>query len=184
VLLPEGSYSQVCYVVRDIEEAAHRWTSTTGAGPWFVFEAAAQDKLYRGRTGTDRSLAALAALGGMSIELYQPLDDEPSIINEILDSRGEGFHHVHPRISGLSGATYDARCAEYERKGLEVAMSCTFPGIGRAAFYDALDTIGGFIEVLELGAAYPVMDVIAGAHQGWDGERPMRTLDDALAAMA
>ncbi|MBC7770429.1 MAG: VOC family protein [Phycisphaerales bacterium] len=175
--LPEGSYTQTCFVVRNIEDSATRWTRATGAGPWYVFQPDTRNTIYRDEPGNDKYRLALGFLGGTCMELVQPLDREPSIFNEILEARGEGFHHVCPQMSGLSGASFDARCRELEQRGLKLAMSNEVVGLGRASFYDALDSIGGFIEVFELGKGYPMVPVMADGHLTWNGANPLRPLE-------
>lgn len=175
--LPEGSYTQTAFVVRNVEESALRWTALTGAGPWYVLEPETRNTIYRGTPGTDRYRLGMAFVGATLIELIQPMDAKPSILNEVLDERGEGFHHVCPRISGLYGATFDERCRELERRGLKVAMTSEVVGLGREAFYDAKDSIGGFIEVFELGRGYGMVPLMADIHQAWDGSDSIRPLE-------
>jgi len=175
--LPEGSYTQTAFVVRSIETTAMLWTRLTGAGPWYLLEPETRNTIYRGRPGNDKYRLALGFLGGTCMELIQPLDTEPSILNEILAVRGEGFHHVCPHMTALAGASFDARCRELERTGLKLAMSNEVVGLGRAAFYDALDSVGGFIEVFELGNAYPMVPAMADGHLGWDGSDPIRRME-------
>lgn len=100
--LPEA-YSQTAFVVRDIEATAMHWTRFTGAGPWYLLEPETRNTSYRGKPGNDRYRPALGFLGGTCMELIQPLDLEPSILNEILELRGEGFHHVCPHMTALAG---------------------------------------------------------------------------------
>lgn len=64
-----------------------------------------------------------------------------------------------------------------EQRGLQLAMKNGAVGMGRAAFYDALDTIGGFIEVFEAGASYPMVPFIADLHLSWDGKDPIRKME-------
>jgi Glyoxalase/Bleomycin resistance protein/Dioxygenase superfamily len=175
--LPEGSYTQTAFVVRNIEDTATRWTSLTGAGPWYLLEPETTNTIYRGKPTNEKYRLAMTFLGATCLELIQPLDQEPSILNEILAARGEGFHHVCPRISGLSGESFDARCRELEQRGLQLASKTEVVGLGRAAFYDALDAIGGFIEVFELGEGYPMVPLMADTHLAWDGSDPIRRLD-------
>ena len=170
----DAPYSHVCFVVSDLQASARRWASLTGAGPWYVMQPAAEDKEYRGTPANDEFLLAIAFLGATCLELYQPLDDRPSFLREILETRGEGFHHVWPRIEPLQGPTFDAKCQHYEDLGLSVAMRCRFPGVGRAVFYDALDSIGGFIEVLEAGDSVSIFETLHAAHRDWDGADPIR----------
>jgi Glyoxalase/Bleomycin resistance protein/Dioxygenase superfamily len=175
--LAEGSYTQTAFVVRSVEEAAAGWTRLAGAGPWYLLEPETKDTVYRGEPSKDKYRLALGFLGGSCMELIQPLDKEPSILNEVLAIRGEGFHHICPHMSGLSGASYDARCRELEQGGLKLASSTEVVGLGRAAFYDALDSIGGFIEVFELGKGYPMVPKMADIHLGWNGSDPIRRME-------
>jgi Glyoxalase/Bleomycin resistance protein/Dioxygenase superfamily len=179
--LPEGSYTQTAFVVRNVEAAAARWSALAGAGPWYVLETETTNTIYRGRPSDDAYRLGMAFAGGSLIELIQPLDREPSILNEVLALRGEGFHHVCPNVSGLSGPSFDERCRELEGRGLHVAMTTDVVGLGRAAFYDALDSIGGFIEVFELGDAYPMVPLMAQAHLAWDGSDPVREIASLFA---
>jgi Glyoxalase/Bleomycin resistance protein/Dioxygenase superfamily len=175
--LAEGSYTQTAFVVRNVEEAADRWTRLTGAGPWYLLEPETKNTVYRGAPANDKYRLVLGFLGGSCIELIQPRDNEPSILNELLARRGEGFHHVCPHMTGLSGASYDARCRELEASGLKLASSTEVVGLGRAAFYDALDSVGGFIEVFELGKGYSMVPKMADIHLAWNGSDPIRRLE-------
>jgi Glyoxalase/Bleomycin resistance protein/Dioxygenase superfamily len=175
--LSEGSYSQTAFVVRNIEETAARWTRLTGAGPWYLLEPETKNTIYRGKPGNDRYRLALGFLGGTCMELIQPLDKEPSIVNEVLDRRGEGFHHVCPHMTSLYGLSYDERCRQLEQSGLQLAMKNEVVGLGRAAFYDARESISGFIEVFELGQGYPMVPLMADIHAAWDGTEPIRRLE-------
>ena len=174
--VPEGSLTQVAYVVRDVEASAARWTNATGAGPWFLLEPETKGTLYRGNLAHDRYRLGMGFVGTTLIELIQPMDSEPSVLNEVLAERGEGFHHVCPHLAALAGAAFDERCHELEGKGLKLAMSTEIVGLGRAAFYDAKSTIGGFIEVFELGQGYAVVPLMAELHAGWDGIDPIRQM--------
>jgi hypothetical protein len=178
--LPPGSVSQVCYVTFDVRAAAERWARVTGAGPFFMMALPSDlQKVYRGRPARDTFVAAIGFLGETCIELIQPTNDEPSIIREVLDTRGEGaVHHVYPKIRPLDAAAYDDLCAHYRASGLEEVLSFQLPGLGRNAFFDAIDSLGCFIEVLEVGAdAYhAILGGVHDAHLGWDGSNPVRDM--------
>lgn len=140
-------------------------------------EPETRNTIYRGKPSNDRYRLALTFLGGTYLEMIQPMDDEPSIFNEVLAKRGEGFHNVSPQLSSLSGASFDERCLEMERRGLKLAMNNEVVGLGRAAFYDALDTIGGFVEVFEAGESYSMIPTVADLHLSWDGRAPIRKME-------
>ena len=175
--LPEGSYTQIAYVVKNVEEAAANWTKVSGAGPWFILEPETKNTIYRGQPSNSSYRLGLTFLGGTYIELIQPTDNEPSIFKEILDKRGEGFHHISPQLSALKGATFDERCREMESRGLKLAMNNEVVNMGRAAYYDALGSINGFIEVFEAGEAYGMVPYIADLHLAWDGKDPIRKME-------
>ncbi|MBC7887015.1 MAG: VOC family protein [Ferruginibacter sp.] len=177
MILPEGSYTQIAYVVKNVEAAAAHWTKVSGAGPWFILEPETKNTIYRGQPTSSSYRLGLTFLGGTYIEMIQPTDDEPSIFKEILDLRGEGFHHISPQLSGLKGAAYDERCREMERRGLKLAMNNEVVHMGRAAYYDALDSIGGFIEVFEAGEGYSMVPYIQELHLAWDGKDPIRKME-------
>ena len=112
-----GTYSQVCYVVNDIEDAILGWTKATGAGPWLVFQPRWEEKTYRGDEGLDEYKVAFGFMGSTFLEFYQPLDGHPSILREILDSRGEGFHHVCPEVRPMQRRNSTRRAAATKTKG-------------------------------------------------------------------
>lgn len=174
---PDGSFTQTAFVVKDVERTAKRWTALTGAGPWFILEPETRNTIYRGSPSNAKYRLGMAFVGASLIELIQPTDDQPSILNEVLAERGEGFHHVAPRLTGLRGPTFDARCRELEAAGLQLAMSNEVVGLGRASFYDAKEQTGGFIEVFELGSGYAMVPLMANLHRDWDKSDPIRPLE-------
>lgn len=178
--LPEGSYMQASYVVNNLEESAANWTKLTGAGPWFISEAKTKNTVYRGQPASFTFRIALAFLGATQLELVQLTDDGPSVFKETLDKSGPGFNHVCPQMSGLSGAAFDERCREMERRGMEQAMITEVVGSGRFAYYDALDTIGCFVEIYESGKGYAMVPYLADLHLGWDGKDPIRKIESLM----
>ena len=110
----------------------------------------------------------------------QPTNKAPSIIREILDARGEGaVQHMYPNIRPLDASQYDALCAKYRTMGLEEALSFQVPGMGRNAFFDATQSLGCFLEVLEFSEeAYNlVLGGMYEAHCEWDGSDLIRSMD-------
>jgi hypothetical protein len=180
MLLP-GSISQICYVSYDASAAAAQWARLSGAGPFFTVELPGDlRKIYRGRPAQDTFIACIGFLGTTCIEILQPTNEAPSIIREVLGARGEGaVHHVYPRIRPLDHAAYDELSARYRAEGLEEALSFYLPGVGRNAFYDATQTLGCFIEILECGEqAYQTMlGGMLSAHLQWDGRNLIRSME-------
>jgi Glyoxalase/Bleomycin resistance protein/Dioxygenase superfamily len=179
--LSPGTISQVCYATFDLQAAAKRWARLTGAGPFFVMDLPAEiEKTYRGKPAKDTFRAAIGFMGKTCIELMQPTNEAPSIVREILDARGEGaVQHIYPQIRPLDATQYDAVCAGYREQGLEEALSFKLAGLGRNAFYDATQSLGCFIEVLEVGEAayHTVLGGMYEAHRNWDGNEIFHSME-------
>lgn len=148
-----GSISQMCFATRDMSLAVKKWTSAFGAGPFFEIALPQPlPRIYRGRPAEDRFAAVIGFMGSTLIEFLQPLNDAPSIIQEILTTRGEGaLHHIYPCIRPLNAVQFDAARSGYRALGYKEALSFEMPGMGRNVFFDAVATLGCFVELLEFG---------------------------------
>ena len=72
--LRNRDYCQLAWVVPDLESAIDRWVRTTGAGPFFLFDALHfDDANYR---GTPMDIAPCRAAIGMNCRALTPI--EPS----------------------------------------------------------------------------------------------------------
>ena len=175
------TFSEICYVVHDVEKAAKEWARTVGAGPFYLIEPHDKARLYRGKPCNDPHKVALGMWGSTVIEFIQPLDDTPSIWREILDVKGEAVHHVFPDIRPMGPGEYDRRFAAHQADGLEVVLPGEVEGMGRHAFFDARDRMGCFIELLDVSDriwAFTLAQLRA--HQGFDGARPIRELSELM----
>lgn len=183
--VPVGSVTEICFVTEDLEGAVARWVAATGAGPFVVmaFQPGPANR-YRGGPAQDAFRAAIGFLGTTLIELLQPDNGAPSIIREVLDEKGEGaLHHVYPSIRPLDAAAYDAQCDRYREQGFAEALSLILPGMGRNAFFDARESIGCFLEVLEFDrAAYDaITERLHSLHLNWNGDDPLRPIEALMA---
>jgi hypothetical protein len=87
---------QIGIVVEDVEDGMRRCASVLGIEPWLGFEFTAEtlsDATYRGRRVDHGFRLAIADVGGLDVELIEPLV-EPSIYDDHLEAHGEGIHHV------------------------------------------------------------------------------------------
>ncbi len=175
------AFTEICYVVHDVEKSARHWAQTVGAGPFYLIEPHDKARLYRGKPCNDPHKVALGMMGSTVIEFIQPLDDSPSIWREILDVKGEAVHHVFPDIRPMAAGDYDRRFAAHQASGLAVALTGEVEGIGRHAFFDALDRMGCFIELLEVNERIWAFTLaLHRAHQTFDGQRPIRPLSELM----
>lgn len=165
-------FFKLCWVVPDVHAAVKAWVSSSGAGPFFLFDKVTfENPMYRGRpTELPDLTAAIGQAGDCQVELLAQRDDRPSFIRDVVPAGQMGFHHV-----ALYCTDYDADFAAYTSEGAEVAFNSTMMGT-RNCWIDTKPSLGFMIELLE---ANPIADVvfakIRAAAENWDGTDPIRT---------
>ena len=137
----------VGWVVRDCAAAQKELSARLGAGP---FRSAGEQTRFDGVFvhGKQTSFAlriAFGALGGVLLELLEPLDDR-SPHAEFLASHGEGLHHLAFLV-----ADFDEQLAAVRGPSpAELLVDGTAPGNPvRWAYVDASESRGTVIELLE-----------------------------------
>ncbi len=157
---------QMSWVVADLEEAARRWHSTAGVGPFLVNRhIAIADPVYRGKPVAVDFSTAIAQAGPVQVELVQQHDDSPSCYRDMIPAGEEGMHHV-----AIMAGDYDAAVAHYTDQGFEVASSGLFGPI-RFCYVDCRSALGHMVEVLEDSPAIrSFFDAIKRAADTWDGD--------------
>lgn len=182
--MPHGTVTEVCYVTDDLDRAIARWTDGVKAGPFYVMTMAADfgTRTYRGAPAKDSFKAALGFSGNTLLEFIQPMNDEPSVFQEVLKAKGDlAVHHIMPDIRPMSAADYDALRDRYLDLGYVAAIDMFLPGLGRNILFDARDQLGVFVELLEVSPAmYTGLENMHAAHVGWDGQRPQRDFMESM----
>jgi hypothetical protein len=171
---PMGSVLELCQVVRDIEPALRHWTETIGAGPFFVFDVPVlPGQLYRGAPTEVSMRVGFGFSGGLLIELLQQTNAGASVFTEMLDARGDGYHHVMLR------GDFDKDHARLTAKGHQVAFSGRMPAGERFCLFDTRAADGGYVELMELSPAMTEsLERMHRAHLAWDGRTdPVRSMD-------
>jgi methylmalonyl-CoA/ethylmalonyl-CoA epimerase len=136
-----GEYHHVGVVVRDIKKTIEYLTAL-GIGPFgmpdgsLYIEESFRGMLH-GRPATWKLRISNARVGESELELLEPCGGE-SALQEFLDSRGEGLHHIGYLVDDVPAEM--AKMAEYR---IEVLTS----GEGEKASFAYFDTsaIGGII---------------------------------------
>jgi hypothetical protein len=166
---------QNAYVVHDLERAILHWNRIAGAGPFFANNAAQHSAFtYRGEPSEAILRTALTQLGEVQIELIEQTNMAPSVFREILDSRGEGIHHVR-----IECTCYSHELERLIRTGHPVAFEGDILGVVRFAFLDTCSTLGHFIEISETFGALSGRDErIARICGNWDGSALVRDIRD------
>jgi methylmalonyl-CoA/ethylmalonyl-CoA epimerase len=136
---------QVAVVVRDLDAAMRRYRDGYGVGPWHVYEFNPGNVQHMTRDGQPAEFAmrpALARLGGVFIELIEPLDEE-SIYAEFLRDRGEGVHHV-----GLAAPDYATASGSLEAKGHPSITGGVYNGV-TFSYHDTERELGFVSEIFD-----------------------------------
>jgi hypothetical protein len=170
---PNGSILELCQIVRDIDKAVAHWTQVLGAGPFFVFDVPVlPGQVYRGAPTEVSMRVAFGFSGGLLIELLQQTSPGASVFTEMLDNKGEGYHHVMMR------GDYDAGVARLSGQGFDMAFSGQMPSGERFCLFDTRVGNGGYVELMELSPAMEEsLQRMHRAHLAWDGtSNPARTM--------
>ena len=95
--------NQVSLVVRDLQKVVENYWHILGIGPWDIYSWEAPliyERKYYGKPVWAREKIAMAQVGGVQLELCQPIDGE-SIYQDYLMERGEGLHHLNFLVDNL-----------------------------------------------------------------------------------
>lgn len=170
---PMGGVAQTAFTVPDLGAAIHTWATDMRAGPFFVLDnVLTPGQTYRGQESRADLTLAMGFAGHMLIELIQPLDDNPSVFRETIDTRGYGFHHL-----GIACDDVDAASEDYRQRGYREVYRAAVPTGGEVVYLDnGSGAEWGFLELLPVT---PGMDETFtrfwNASRHWDGSDPVRS---------
>jgi methylmalonyl-CoA/ethylmalonyl-CoA epimerase len=138
--------AQIAFVVRDIDEASRRWAALLGVDVPEVETTEPGREVrasYRGAATDARAKLAFFDLGGVQLELIEPVGDD-SAWAEGLSRRGEGLHHLAFWVDDMR------RSAGFlEERGLPLIHRGDMMGDGQYAYFDGERQLGTMIELLE-----------------------------------
>lgn len=171
-MLQIGFFTQVSWVVSDLDEAVRRWHRTTGIGPFHILRSPPIENFrHRGLPGSLDMDVALAQAGDIQIELIQQKGDAPSAYRDAWAPGGDVLHHM-----GRVTPDFDADYARYRELGFEVAQSGN-TGPARFVYLDTRPALGFMVELVDKA---PMLDemfgMIADAAVDWDGSDPYREI--------
>jgi methylmalonyl-CoA/ethylmalonyl-CoA epimerase len=157
------------WVVRDCAAAQQELSVRLGAGPFTGAgnEACFDQALVHGKPTPFSLRIAFGLLGGVLLELLEPLDDR-SPHAEFLDTHGEGMHHLAFLVPDFDEQLAVAREARPEA---ELLIDGTGPGNPvRWVYLDASAAHGTVIELLErtpqaLAVFGAALDLLAGSRR-------------------
>jgi len=141
-------FAHAALVVKDMDKAI-KYFEALGVGPFPPFLGGPgmsfAGKTVRGESSDyDMDLRLTRGdLGGLSIELIQPLEGR-SIYTEFLEEKGEGLHHLAFMVDDI-----DAEIADMEKRGFKVVQTGAMPNT-KWAYLEAEEPGGMVIELCQV----------------------------------
>ncbi len=134
---PFAKFHHIGVVVKDIDKAVEHFTSL-GFGPFMTPQLTITEGMQRGESLVTKPIIKQAQVGGITLELLQPTQDE-SLAREFLESKGEGINHI-----GFSVDDIDTHANKLVKKGFKVIFSQKFEQGGGCAYLNT-DKVGGIL---------------------------------------
>lgn len=181
VAITQNPIVQLCFLVDDLDEAIERWVDVIGAGPFFVMRHIPLEHVtYRGEPSTYDHSAALGQWGSMQVELHQQHCETPSAAKELFGPGETGLLQVSWLVDDV-----DAEIERMEGLGYPTVFTCDAEGGSlQTAWFDTRELLGTYVEVYTKSFAVPAYAAIARAAEGWDGERPLRPIEEMAQFLA
>jgi 4-hydroxyphenylpyruvate dioxygenase-like putative hemolysin len=139
--------SQIGIVVRDMQRAVEHYQGIFGLGPWTVYDSTPDKYWFKGKPSHMRLRQGKAMLGGIELELVQPLEGE-SPFHEFLATQGEGLHHLAFNTEDFDGMVRRFEAAGFQSLLLAEAYVPTYGGTVRACHFDTRAVGGVIFEVV------------------------------------
>ncbi len=167
-----GPVVQIAYVVADPAAAAHHWSRTHGAGPFFLREhIPVTDVVHRGGPSSFDHTSAYGWVGEVMVELLVQHDDAATAVRERFPAGGSGLHHVACFVPDL-----DAALERAPELGMSVATTAVASAT-RFAFVDDVAASGHYWELYEPSdRLVGFYEMVRDAHRRWDGAEPVRVV--------
>jgi len=137
--------AQVAIGVRDIDAARRRWAAVLGVDVPEIVEVEAGSRVrmtYRGFPSDAWVKLAFFDLGGVSLELVEPVGDDSSWMDG-LNRNGESLHHIAFSTDNMVETAIGLGDHDIE------LIQRGDMGEGQYAYFDATEQLGCVIELLE-----------------------------------
>ncbi|CAM8672824.1 VOC family protein [Sphingobium sp.] len=167
---PNSHHSQIAYVTNDMEAAIARLAAEYGTPGFFEMS-----NIQPGEDPAGKPVLkiALAVVGGVEIELIEPVGDTAPLFSDVLPDR-EGlaicFHHIASRIEGPM-AHWDAHVASLDLAAHPVVFEGAVGDMLRFIYTDERATLGHYVEhvwmspdlLAQMGAIVPAYPAVENA---------------------
>ena len=149
-----AGFDQIGYVTTDIARAG-KILGDFGI-PDFHREVRTLSGVIRGQTGSVEISIALANVGGVQVELIQPVSGLTDFYTELLPRNGDfglAFHHVRVRVTGTL-ADWARTVSEIDTKTRPIALDVREGDNLRVLYVDDRAHIGHYMEYVWQSEAY------------------------------
>ena len=139
--------AQIGIVVRDLEEAARRYSALWGNGPWRCWTYGPDllsEQRYRGRASRFSVRVALNSTSPQ-LELLEPLEG-PSVYHEWLERHGPSPHHLAVVVESVEDAIDFMAQRGYEC--VQLGRGFGLDGDGMFAYFDTESDLGLLLEAV------------------------------------
>jgi hypothetical protein len=142
VQVPSRGISQVAYVTNDFDRAQWLFAETHGITRFFEM----RDICFPTIEGREAKChIGLAYVGGVEIEIIQPLDGDVALYRDCLPQDGFGvrFHHICKLYE--NNEAYDREVRSYRERGLRFPIDSGMQG-SRFFYVDMRNELGHYVE--------------------------------------
>jgi len=139
---------QMGIVVTDIHQAIGHYTTLLNIRPWYRASIVKSDIHYGGKPVDLELDIAVGYSGSLQFELIQVLRGDTNIYTDLINTRGQGIHHIGFVVSSIS-----ERIEAFKKAGLHPIQHGTLETKGKAitrfAYFDTLDQFGYITEMIQ-----------------------------------
>lgn len=112
-----GPFTQLGFVVRDLDAAVSHWTGALGVGAFLFLDKGTGrppgPSYFRGRETRPEVRLAFAFIGDVQLELIEQVNDAPSPYLEFLASGREGLQHLGYWVENHASSCCAVEAADY-----------------------------------------------------------------------
>jgi methylmalonyl-CoA/ethylmalonyl-CoA epimerase len=135
---------QVAMVVNSIYETVRVYYDKYKIGPWNVYELNSinvEDMKIDGKRINYKMRTALTNIGGIRVELIEPLDDI-TIHSKFLKINGEGLHHVAYEVDD-----FNQTVKYFKDQGMVISQEGKWLGIHHFAYLNSENDLKHIVEI-------------------------------------
>ena len=136
--------TQVSIAAKDVEAVSQRWARLLGIPPPKINTSEPDPKqLFWGHHSADRFTYTNIAFGPVAIEMLNSAGKDGTLVQQYLDTYGEGVQHVAFNVNDM-----DAAVQQFQRSHLPVAMMIRSQADMKINFVQAADKLGADVELI------------------------------------